>query len=108
MKKMGFLDMFKYLPILALTVGILTVFLADDSYRYPCQDPVNWGTPDCEPPICNASGTCTLNLITLDGSPVTSEQLSAIVSEIEASQNAVGIKGQAPQVSETPLYEEVQ
>lgn len=29
-----------------------------DSYRYPCQDPANWETADCKPPICNASGTC--------------------------------------------------
>ncbi len=110
MKKMGLLDMFKYLPIVALTIGILAVFLAGDTYRYPCQDPANWSTPDCEPPVCTASGTCTSNLITMDGTPVTSEQLSAMVSEIEASQNAVGIK--APEVevetTEAPLYEEVQ
>ena len=29
-----------------------------DSYRYPCQDPANWESADCKPPICNASGTC--------------------------------------------------
>jgi hypothetical protein len=33
------------------------------SYRYPCQDPANWKSPDCEPPICVASGTCTRDLI---------------------------------------------
>ena len=29
-----------------------------DSYRYPCQDPTNWESADCKPPICTASGTC--------------------------------------------------
>jgi hypothetical protein len=35
----------------------------DGSYRYPCQNPTNWDTPDCQPPICEASGTCTKDLI---------------------------------------------
>lgn len=30
----------------------------NDSYRYPCQDPTNWESADCKPPICEASGTC--------------------------------------------------
>jgi hypothetical protein len=33
------------------------------SYRYPCQDPTNWSKPECEPPLCNPSGTCTRDLI---------------------------------------------
>ena len=32
-------------------------------YRYPCQDPANWKAKDCNPPICEASGTCTKDLI---------------------------------------------
>jgi len=104
--KMGLLDMYKYLPVVALLVGIGVVFFAEDVYRYPCQDPANWSTPDCEPPICTASGTCTSNLITMDGSPVTSEQLSAMVQEIEAAQAAVTIKPQV-ESTDTPLYEEV-
>ena len=35
----------------------------DGSYRYPCQDPANWETADCKPPICTASDTCTSNII---------------------------------------------
>lgn len=105
--KMELLDMYKYLPVAALIIGMTVVFFANDSYRYPCQDPANWTTPDCEPPVCTASGTCTSNLITMDGSPVTSEQLNAMVTEIEASQAAVGIKP-ADTTEEQPLYEEVQ
>jgi hypothetical protein len=33
------------------------------SYRYPCQDPANWETAECKPPICTASDTCTSNMI---------------------------------------------
>jgi hypothetical protein len=35
----------------------------DGNYRYPCQDPANWETPDCVPPVCEASETCTKDLI---------------------------------------------
>lgn len=29
-----------------------------DTFRYPCQDPKNWETAECKPPICTATGTC--------------------------------------------------
>lgn len=29
-----------------------------DRFRYPCQDPDNWETKECKPPICTATGTC--------------------------------------------------
>jgi hypothetical protein len=29
-----------------------------DRFRYPCQDPDNWDSADCKPPICTATGTC--------------------------------------------------
>ena len=50
-------------------VVVLSVFLAlalsgcDDRYRYPCQDPVNTKKPECNPPICDADGTCAEYLI---------------------------------------------
>ncbi len=92
--------MYKYLPVVALLVGIGMVFLAGDTYRYACQDPINWSTPNCEPPICNASGTCTVDLVTINGEKVTSEQLAAMVAEIEALQALVGIKPQTPNTNE--------
>jgi len=42
---------------------ILTSCGYDGSYRYPCQDPANWGNVECEPPICVPNGTCTRDLI---------------------------------------------
>jgi len=38
-------------------------------YRYPCQDPANWKSPDCNPPLCNASDTCTKDLIDATDTP---------------------------------------
>jgi hypothetical protein len=32
-------------------------------YRYPCQNPENWEKAECNPPICEASGTCTKDMI---------------------------------------------
>jgi hypothetical protein len=35
----------------------------DGNFRYPCQDPANWEKAECVPPICEASETCTKDLI---------------------------------------------
>ena len=32
-------------------------------YRYPCQDPANWEIAECNPPICEPSGTCSRDLV---------------------------------------------
>ena len=49
---------------------IIAVFLllfalngCEDRYRYPCQDPDNFGKSECIPPACEADGTCTEYLI---------------------------------------------
>lgn len=33
------------------------------SYRYPCQDPANWGNTECKPPICETEGACPVDLV---------------------------------------------
>ena len=33
------------------------------NFRYPCQEPQNWEKVECVPPVCEASGTCTKDLI---------------------------------------------
>jgi predicted small lipoprotein YifL len=35
-------------------------------YRYPCQNPENWKNAECNPPVCEASGTCTKDIIKID------------------------------------------
>ncbi len=42
---------------------LLLLVACQDTYRYPCQNPDNWGKKECEPPQCEASGTCTKDLI---------------------------------------------
>ncbi len=50
--------------------GILMISLTscgyDGGYRYSCQDPANWKNAECNPPICEASGTCTKDLIKIN------------------------------------------
>ena len=53
----------------------------EDIYRYPCQDPANWETPECLPPNCEAYGVCTKDV--MRGTPLYDED-----SEREAAENA--------------------
>jgi predicted small lipoprotein YifL len=50
--------------------AILTVSLSgcgyDGHYRYPCQDPDNWENVECKPPVCEATGNCTKDLLGYD------------------------------------------
>lgn len=50
--------------IWALSILLVLLCSCSDSYRYPCQDPKNWGKPECEPPACEAGGTCTKDVVT--------------------------------------------
>lgn len=43
----------------------------DGHFRYPCQDPVNWESSECQPPVCDAFGYCTKDLLGFD--PLASE-----------------------------------
>ena len=47
-----------FIILIVLFVSVI-LFFGKNTYRYECQDPVNWSQPDCNPPICKASGTCT-------------------------------------------------
>ena len=49
----------KYLVI----VMMIVLTGCEDRYRYPCQDPKNWDSPECNPPICTASGTCSADTL---------------------------------------------
>ena len=35
----------------------------DGVYRYDCQDPANWDNAECNPPVCEASKTCSRDII---------------------------------------------
>ena len=50
--------------IIALGLALLLSSCGyDGRYRYPCQDPANWETAECNPPICHASDYCTKDLV---------------------------------------------
>jgi hypothetical protein len=48
---------------IAILIFLLTSCGYDGSYRYSCQDPENWETKECEPPICLVNGDCTETLL---------------------------------------------
>jgi hypothetical protein len=61
--------------LLALSLTSCTNPEGLNRYRYPCQDPVNWEKAECNPPVCEASGLCTKDLLgktTTDGTTVES------------------------------------
>jgi len=54
-----------------LSLGLAIVFLLvgcgyDGSYRYSCQDPVNWKKEECNLPVCKVDGACSKDLIGFD------------------------------------------
>jgi hypothetical protein len=51
---------------LVFVCAILTAcskYTFQDIYRYPCQDPANWQTPECLPPNCEAFDICTKDVL---------------------------------------------
>ena len=67
----------KILPLLvavSLSVMLTSCGKYDfkEVYRYPCQDPANWETPDCQPPKCEAFGICTKDV--MRGTPLYDEE----------------------------------
>jgi len=51
----------KLVLAVALT-ALLSGCTYDGSYRYPCQDPANWESAECKPPICDVNNTCPKDL----------------------------------------------
>ena len=49
--------------ILLAGMLVLTGCGYDGHYRYPCQDPENWGKAECKPPICATNGACPVDLV---------------------------------------------
>jgi hypothetical protein len=56
----------KRLALLSLLAITLTACGYDGHFRYSCQDPANWETANCVPPICHASDYCTKDLVPND------------------------------------------
>jgi len=56
---------FYILPIVGLFVLLGS---CEGHYRYPCQDPANWGKLECNNDVCKAEGTCTSDVLAPAGS----------------------------------------
>ena len=71
-----------------ISAGILVFTLSgcgyDGHFRYPCQDPENWESLECKPPVCQAFGTCTTDLLGFD--PLSTESDTIEVVEVEESE----------------------
>jgi hypothetical protein len=52
--------------LILVSVLILSGCGYDGTYRYHCQDPVNWENTECNPPVCIVEGYCTKDLIGFD------------------------------------------
>ena len=63
------------IALTALLVVSLTGCGYQGFYRYPCQNPENWKNAECNPAICEASGTCTKDIVKTDtqSAPTTTE-----------------------------------
>jgi hypothetical protein len=48
--------------ILVLAVALLLAG-CENRYRYPCQNPANWGKAECNNEVCKAEGECTSNIL---------------------------------------------
>lgn len=57
--------MFKAKLLAGFAIGTLLLSSCgyQGQYRYPCQDPKNWETSECKPPVCSAAGTCPIDLV---------------------------------------------
>lgn len=76
--------MFKKLFIVVISSVLLSgcgKYNGEEIYRYPCQDPANWSSEECKPPLCEASGTCTKDV--LKGTPLYDED----IEQQEATKN---------------------
>ena len=70
--------MIKLITVLVASTALLTGCGYDGHYRYPCQDPANWETADCKPPICTANGACPEDLVgsdTVNGTQTVTEDI---------------------------------
>jgi hypothetical protein len=50
----------------ALSLMLTSCGMLENRYRYECHDPENWYNKECNPPICQADGLCTKDILGFD------------------------------------------
>ncbi len=48
----------KWVIVILLALPVTLLLLSKDTFRYPCQNPENWDTPQCQKPLCDVTRTC--------------------------------------------------
>jgi hypothetical protein len=81
------LRLFKWLGVLIL-LPIAMAFFGGDRFRYPCQNPDNWDTPQCKRPICDVTRSCPDHVFKGQRDPRTDLPISATP---QTSQPAQGV-----------------
>ena len=58
------ISMKKLIAFLAgIALALSLTSCGDGGFRYPCQDSANWEKAECNPPICETTGTCSKDLV---------------------------------------------
>lgn len=65
-----------------LALSLLFVAGCEDHYRYPCQDPANWNSEECQRPVCEAEGICPDQLL---GREIAEGKVEAVEESNEAA-----------------------
>ena len=71
----------KLLAGLAISTLLLSSCGYSGQFRYPCQDPTNWESDECNPPICEVDGACTEALIGFDPSGISDTTAETVPTE---------------------------
>jgi hypothetical protein len=70
----------KRLSLVFLSILALASCGYDGKYRYPCQDPENWESTECQPPVCKVDGACTETLLGWDPNAATETTIEETVA----------------------------
>lgn len=88
--------------LLAPLVFFLTA--CEGHYRYPCQDPANWGKIECNNEVCKAEGTCTAAVLAKSGTLEDAEIPSSEENSEALEQTEINNKECVPAAAEVSMY----
>ena len=80
----------EYMRIITIILPLLLLAGCDGHYRYPCQDPANWGKIECNNEVCKAEGTCTSDVLAPAGTRgmgLNNQPASEISEEVSTDDN---------------------
>jgi hypothetical protein len=49
-------------------IPLMLAVFGGDRFRYPCQDPTNWGSEQCSKPLCEINRQCPEHIFDQDAS----------------------------------------